>query len=192
MSSALAVVGMAGAGKSEVTRLLVERHGFASVYFGQVVLDELAARSLEPGPDAERQVREELRGEEGMAVMAARSLPRIRALLRDARTVCLDGLYSGAEQKLLAAEIELVTVAVHAPRWLRKERLSRRDVRPLSGAELDGRDLAEVGSVDKATPIALADAHLVNRGTLAELERAVAAVVDELPQMVAARLRLPH
>jgi adenylate kinase len=46
----LAVGGMPGAGKSEVTGVLVESHGFERVYFGQVVLDELSRRDLAPGP----------------------------------------------------------------------------------------------------------------------------------------------
>ena len=185
----VAVVGMAGAGKSEVAAELVREYGFERVYFGQVVLDELVARGLPPGPESEQTVREELRQTEGMDVMASRSLAAIRAALDAGRRVCIDGLYSGAEWELLAREVGLVTLAVHAPRWLRKQRASSRLERPLSGPELDDRDLAEVRNVDKATPIALADLHIVNDGSLEELSARVAALIEQLPAALEARLQ---
>lgn len=179
---------MPGAGKSEVTGVLVESHGFERVYFGQVVLDELSRRDLAPGPESEKLVREQLRADEGMAVMAARSLPRIRAALADGHRVCIDGLYSRAEWELLAHETGVVTLAVHAPRWLRKSRLAQRPGRPLTGAELDARDLAEVDRLQKAEPIALADEHLVNGGSLDDLRERVDSVIEHLADLVASRL----
>jgi dephospho-CoA kinase len=184
----LAVVGMAGAGKSEVTEMLVGSHGFERIYFGQVVLDEIAAQGLAPGAESERAVRERLRAAEGMEVMAARSLPRIRAALSNGHGVCIDGLYSGAEWQLLARDTGVITVAVHAPRCLRKSRLAERPIRPLTGAELDIRDLAEVDCLDKAKPIALADAHVVNDGSLDVLRERVESILKLLDKITAARL----
>ncbi len=185
----VAVVGMAGAGKSEVTAELVKEYGFERVYFGQVVLDEIAARGLPPGPDSERAVRETLRVAEGMDVMASRSLPAIRAGLDAGLGVCIDGLYSGAEWELLAREVGLVTLAVHAPRWLRKRRAANRPERPLAEPELDARDRAEVSNLDKATPIALADLHVVNDGSLDELRARLASLIEQLAPAVDARLQ---
>lgn len=182
---------MAGAGKSEVCDYLSSTHGFARVYFGQVVLDEVVASGMAPGPESERSVRERLRDEEGMAVMASRSLPRIRSAREQSRQVCIDGLYSGDEWRLLSDEVGLVVIAVHCPRWLRKSRLERRPVRSLSGAELDQRDLSEVKRLDKATPIALADAHLINDRDLVSLHDRVDSLVDQLPAIADARLQRP-
>jgi len=187
----LAVIGMPGAGKSEVTDVLVEVHGFERVYFGKVVLDELARRKFAPGTESEQLVREELRAAEGMGVMAERSLPHIRAALMRGDDVCVDGLYSGAEWKLLARETGVITLAVHAPRWLRKSRLAARAVRPLTDIELDTRDLAEVDQLDKAKPIALADAHLVNDGSLDDLRERVESVLEHLEWVAAARIHEP-
>jgi dephospho-CoA kinase len=117
---------MAGAGKSEVTELLVGAHGFERIYFGQVVLDEIAAQGLASGAESERIVRERLRAAEGMDVMAVRSLPRIRAALSNGQSVCIDGLYSTAEWQLLARETGVITLAVHAARSVRKSRLAAR------------------------------------------------------------------
>lgn len=185
----LAVIGMPGAGKSEVTEALVGIHGFERVYFGQVVLDELRRRELAPTAESEQLVREQLRAAEGMAVMAARSLPAINAALSEGRDVCVDGLYSSAEWELLARETGVITLAVHAPRWLRKSRLAARPVRPLTSIELDARDLAEVGRLDKAKPIALADAHLVNDGDLDDLRGRVESVIEQLARVAGARMR---
>jgi dephospho-CoA kinase len=187
----LAVVGMACAGKSEVSAQLVASYGYESVYFGQVVLDEIAAQGLQPGPQSERHVREELRRAEGMDVMARRSLGTIQAALGAGRRLCIDGLYSGAEWQLLAGKVGLVTLAVHAPRWLRKQRAASRPGRPLSAPELDERDLAEVQNVDKATPIALADLHVINDGTLDDLVARIASMMQWLPAAAGARLQPP-
>ena len=181
---------MPGAGKSQVTDLLVEGHGFERIYFGQVVLDELAGQGVPPSPAAERSAREQLRRAEGMDVMAARSLPSIREALSRTSSVCIDGLYSLAEWRLLARETGVITLAVHAPRWLRKARLAARPVRPLLGAELDARDVAEVDELQKAEPIALADAHLVNDATVDDLRRGLERVLGQLDEIGAARLRV--
>lgn len=180
---------MAGAGKSEVSRLLAGAHGFQSVYFGQVVLDELAARGLAQGAEAEQAVREALRATEGMAVMAARSLPRIRAGLASGSDICIDGLYSAAEWELLRRETAVILIAVHAPRWVRKPRLAKRPSRPLTSEEVDQRDLSEVHALDKATPIALADLHIVNDGDVGQLHARVEAALDQLDRAAAARMR---
>jgi dephospho-CoA kinase len=72
----------------------------------------------------------------------------------------------------------VVTLAVHAPRWVRKQRLASRPVRPLTSAEVDTREELEVANLDKAPPIALADLHVVNDSS-----------VDSLPERVDAALR---
>jgi dephospho-CoA kinase len=178
----LAVVGLAGTGKSEVVRHLVEERGCASVYFGSVVLDELKRRALPIKPANEQAVREALRRAEGMHVMAARSLPQIRQLRDAGLSVVIDGLYSDAERHLLQSEIgdALTILAVHAPRWLRARRLATRPVRPLTAIEMDERDDAEVRALDKATPIALADVHVVNDDDIAALKAGVARSLSPL------------
>ena len=56
----VSIVGMAGAGKSEVARLF-ERKGFVRVRFGDVTDEEVARRGLELNEENERTVRELLR-----------------------------------------------------------------------------------------------------------------------------------
>ncbi len=179
--SILAVVGLTGVGKSEATRLLVEKYSYSTVYFGGVVIDEVRRRGLAVVPDNERIVREELRAAEGMDVMAARSIEPIRKQLDDYGRVAIDGLYSTAELSLLRAKFGslLVTLAIHAPRWLRAQRLGSRSVRPLTPAEMDERDRFEIMNLDKAPPIVLADLHVVNDGTTEQLAEKIYSIVQD-------------
>lgn len=173
------VVGLAGSGKSTVCRHL-ESGGFGLVYFGGVVLAEVAKRGLERSQESERAVREELRAAEGMAVMATRSLPAIRSGIDAGTSVVIDGIYSVAEVDALGASLgkRLLTLAVHAPSALRAERMGNRDERGLSADELHRRDAAELQVLDKARPIVMADLHVVNAGTEAQLCAAVEAGLD--------------
>ena len=167
----LAVVGLAGTGKSEATGLLVQKYGYSAVYFGGIVVGEVQRRGLPLRPANERVVREELRAAEGMDAIAARSIEPIRERLNRGENVVIDGLYSTAELSRLRAEsdLDVVTLAVHAPRWLRKKRLRIRPVRPLTAKEVDERDWFELRNLDKAPPIVLADLHVVNDGTVNQL-----------------------
>jgi dephospho-CoA kinase len=63
----------------------------------------------------------------------------------------------------------LKLLAIHAPKALRYERLGKRPVRAMTAQQVDERDMFEVNNLDKAAPIALADAHVVNDGDRAEL-----------------------
>ena len=175
MASIIGLVGLSGSGKSEASRLLTEIDDLAIVYFGDVVITEVRARGLEITPDNERTVREELRASEGMAVMARRKLGEIRTALDRDGKVLIDGIYSYSELKVLRAEFdgELKIVAIHAARDIRAARLAARPVRPLTRAQMDARDDAEVENLEKAPPIALADYHVVNDGTTTELKQAL-------------------
>jgi dephospho-CoA kinase len=181
----LAVLGLTGAGKTEATRLLAARYGYRAVYFGGIVVAEVKRRGLALLPTNERAVREELRATEGMDAIAARSIQPIREHLDSGENVVIDGLYSTAELARLRAEPgwEIVTLAVHAPRWLRKKRLSDRPVRPLSATEVDERDWFELTNLDKAPPIVLSDLHVVNDTTVPQLAentyRSIKGFMDE-------------
>ncbi|ONI87599.1 hypothetical protein ALI144C_09470 [Actinosynnema sp. ALI-1.44] len=177
----LAVVGLAGTGKSRVTEQLVSKYGYTPVYFGGVVIDEVKRRELPVSPENERIVREDLRAKEGMAVMAKRSIPHVISIRQTGGIVVIDGLYSAAERTLLEESLggSMVTLAVHSSRRIRKYRVAQRPIRPLTADELDRRDEFEVTMLDKAIPIALADLHIINNGTLPELHRQIDDVLRE-------------
>ncbi len=178
MSSVIGLVGLSGTGKSEASRFLTATGKLPIVYFGDVVMTEIRARGLAVTPENERRLREELRASEGMAVMAKRKLPEIRASLASGGKALIDGIYSYSELKLLRAEFgdTLTIIAIHAARSVRASRLAKRPVRPLTRDEMDARDIAEIENLEKAPPIALADYHVVNDGTLSELETALSRI----------------
>lgn len=165
----VSIVGMAGAGKSEVARLF-ERAGFRRIRFGDVTDDQVRKRGLPLNERNERQVRELLRRELGMAAYARLNLPRIDAALEEANVV-IDGLYSWEEYVFLKDHYgdDLSIVAVWASPATRHARLGTRQVRPLAPEEAVRRDRAEIENSNKGGPIALADFVIVNESTLEEL-----------------------
>jgi dephospho-CoA kinase len=163
-------VGLAGTGKSTVVKILAEQTGAETVYFGGQVIEEVERRGLRVTEYTEREVREELRSRLGMGAIAELSLPAIRLGLGRTGRVLVDGLYGYAEFRLLEDQFETVCIlAVHASRPIRVDRLAMRPERPLSQIDIDSRDLREIEKLDKATPIALADFHIVNDDDLETL-----------------------
>ncbi|MBI3947939.1 MAG: AAA family ATPase [Armatimonadetes bacterium] len=189
MIAVLAVVGMCGSGKSEASAHLAQK-GLPRVHFGGITMEEVRRRGLLVSEANERMVREELRQRHGMAAYAILSLPKIRALVAEGRSVLIDGLYSDAELKVLQEEFpgQVFVLGVFTDKRLRYARLAARPARPLTPEEAASRDRMEVDHLEKAPPIALADAMVLNNGTVEELRAAVDAVVD--PLIVAGELRV--
>lgn len=177
---ALVVVGMCGSGKSSVAAHL-KAQGWPVIRFGEVTMRELQRRGLPVSEANERLIREELRARHGMDAYAQRLLPGIREHLARGPLV-LDGLYSWSEYKYLLAHLKerLVVLAVAAPRPLRYARLAARPERPLSKEEALSRDIAEIETLEKGGPIAMADYTIVNTGALEALEAAVDALIAAL------------
>lgn len=176
----VAIVGMAGAGKSEIARVFVE-HGFQKVRFGDITDRELEERNLERNEENERYVRQILRGEHGMAAYAKLNLPRIDSALKSSDVV-LDGLYSWEEYTLLKDHYRgrFSTVAVWASPATRHRRLSCREERPLTPGEAAGRDTAEIEQSSKGGPIAMADFVIINEGSLEDTEKQTERLIADL------------
>ncbi len=176
----IALVGMAGAGKSEVARVFAQS-GFVQVRFGDVTDEELKRRGLEINEVNERRIREQLRREQGMAAYARLNLPRIDAA-RQHSPVVVDGLYSWEEYSLLKDHYgaDLVVVAVWSSPGTRYARLGRRAHRPLTPEEAAARDRAEIENLNKGGPIAMADVTISNDSTRDDLVQAVKGVIAQL------------
>ena len=181
----IALVGLAGSGKSEAGKVL-QALGYTVVYFGGAVLEEVRRRGLEVNADNERLVREDLRRQHGMAAMAILKLPDVERLLGQGAKVAVDGLYSFAEYEMLREHLgaRLKLIAVHTPKALRYERLAARPVRPLTPEQVDQRDFFEIKNLDKGGPIAIADVHLINAEAADALHRRVEEAVAELESSV--------
>ncbi len=176
----VAIVGMAGAGKSEVARLF-EKAGFARIRFGDVTDDELRKRGQELNEENERRIREMLRQEHGMAVYAKLNLPRIESALVNSDVV-VDGLYSWEEYIFLKEHYgdSLYLVAVWSSPAIRYARLDGRRTRPLTPADTIERDRAEIEISHKGGPIAMADHIIVNESSLGDLRERTQRIIAEI------------
>jgi dephospho-CoA kinase len=154
---------MPGSGKTLCAKHL-EACGYFQFRFGGIVTDEVEARGWEINPENERIVREELRKNEGMDVMAKRALPKLHIGLETQATIVIDGLYSFSEYKTLLGEFgaDMVLLAIAAPRAERYARLAQRPDRPLTPEEAQERDWQEIERLEKGGSIAIADYTLLN------------------------------
>ena len=176
----VSIVGMTGAGKSEVARLF-EENGFIRIRFGDITDEEIRKRGLELNEENERYIRELLRKESGMSAYAILNLARID-LARKQSAVVIDGLYSWEEYTFLKAHYgeDFYVVAVWASPKTRYARLTDRSNRRLTLEEAISRDEEEIENVNKGGPIAMADFTIINESSLKELGKAVKEVISKL------------
>ena len=171
MNKIVALVGMCGSGKSVACEYL-ENIGYKKIYFGGVTLDKLKEKNLEVNPENEKVMRESLRRELGMGAYAIVLLPKIEEEVKSSNVV-LDGLYSWSELKILKEKFgdTLSVIAITCDKDLRYERISKRDIRPLTKEEAMKRDIAEIENLEKGGPIAYADYYVLNNGTVLDFHK---------------------
>jgi dephospho-CoA kinase len=187
MKKVVAIVGMAGSGKSEVARVF-QNAGFIRVRFGDVTDEEMKKRSLERNEANERHCRELLRKELGMAAYAILNRPRIDRALEKSDVVA-DGLYSWEEYLDFKKYYEdrFSVVAVYSSPPTRYARLAGRPERPLTLNEAASRDRSEIENLNKGGPIAMADYVIVNEDNLDHLLSQSRGVIAKVLKPVSVR-----
>jgi dephospho-CoA kinase len=190
MNKFVALVGMPGAGKSEVADEFI-KHGYQYIRFGQITLDEVRRRGLEPTEKNERPIREEFREQYGPGAFAILNIPKFDEALKVGNVIG-DGLYSWSEYKILKDKYgkNMVVIAVYTPPELRYERLANRAARhgadpkmkyrSFTPEEAKARDFAEIENSEKGGPIAMADYTIVNTGTIEELRAKTKKILNEM------------
>ena len=176
----VSIVGMAGAGKSEVARVFQDQ-GFTRIRFGDVTDEEIKKRGLEPTEKNERYIRELLRQEYGMAAYAKLNLLSIDLALKRGDVV-IDGLYSWEEYTFLKNHYrdDFCVMAVWASPRTRYARLTRRVNRRLTLEEAASRDKAELENTNKGGPIAMADFTIINESSLKDLQKETERIIARL------------
>jgi len=176
----VSIVGMAGAGKSEVAKVF-EESGFIRIRFGDVTDEEIKKRGLELNESNERYIRELLRKEHGMAAYAKLNLPRIDEVSKYSDIV-IDGLYSWEEYTFLKTYCgeDFYVVAVWASPGTRYIRLTARLNRHLTAEEAASRDKTEIENTNKGGPIAMADFTIVNESSLENLRKETRRIISRL------------
>jgi dephospho-CoA kinase len=176
----VAIVGMAGSGKSEAARVF-EGRGYVRVRFGDITDGEMKKRQMQLCEASERHCRELLRKEHGMAAYAILNQPRIDSALQT-NNVVADGLYSWEEYLSLKARYgkQFYLIAVYSSPATRYARLARRIQRPLTQEEAGSRDQSEIENLNKGGPIAMADFTIVNESRIEDLREQAEAILKRL------------
>lgn len=168
------IVGMPAAGKN-IARAYAESHGLIYYATGDIVRAEVKKRSVEANAGNTAKISDELRGKDGMGVTR---LALEKVLKSGAAVGFLEGMRSWPEIELIKKKADGVVVAFLAPRSLRLKRIVERGRSDDLPQVFDERDQREI-SYGTAIPIALADAYLLNTGTMDDTIRELDAIVKK-------------
>lgn len=182
MNKLIAVVGMAGSGKSIATDYL-ENKGWKKIYFGGVIYNKMREEGIEITPTSQKEYRENLRKEHGMGVVAKILKEDIKKAYSEANTV-LDGLYSWDEYLILKEEFgeNLKLICVCCDKKIRYQRIGNRKDRPFNYEEIVTRDVTEIENAAKGGPIAFADYYIFNNGDLNAYTQRLNEILDEITE----------
>lgn len=177
----IALVGLAGSGKSSAVEYLTEK-GFPKIYFGGVIYKAMDEAGIEKTWDNQQQFREEIRRREGKDFVIKRVIKNIHDLINAGQNkIVLDGLYTWSEYKFLKHEFpgQVVVIAIVTPKYLRYQRMIKRAERPMQPHEVDQRDWSEIENLEKGGPIAIADYFIINDGSLEQLHQKIDAATHD-------------
>ena len=177
----IALVGLAGSGKSSAVEYLAEK-GFPKIYFGGVIYKAMDEAGIEKTWDNQQQFREEIRRREGKDFVIKRVIKNIHDLINAGQNkIVLDGLYTWSEYKFLKHEFpgQVVVIAIVTPKYLRYQRMAKRIERPMQPHEVDQRDWSEIENLEKGGPIAIADYFIINDGSLEQLHQKIDAATHD-------------
>ena len=177
----IALVGLAGSGKSSAVEYLTEK-GFPKIYFGGVIYKAMDEAGIEKTWDNQQQFREEIRRREGKDFVIKRVIKNIHNLINAGQNkIVLDGLYTWSEYKFLKHEFpgQVVVIAIVTPKYLRYQRMAKRIERPMQPHEVDQRDWSEIENLEKGGPIAIADYFIINDGSLEQLHQKIDAATHD-------------
>jgi len=179
MKNIIAIVGMCGSGKS-IASDYFENIGYKKIYLGGITMDKLKEENLEVNPENEKMMREKLRREYGMGAYALLSIPKIEELIKTDNVV-LDGLYSWDELKILNEKYpNIKVISIVVDKKTRYERLTTREIRPLTNEEAEKRDIAEIENVAKGGPIAFADYYILNNDNMENYNKELERIKNEI------------
>jgi dephospho-CoA kinase len=174
------VAGFAGAGKTTAAKYLSNLTGGRYFYLGQTVLDEVCARGLPETRESERQVRIELRRENG-AALAIPYLNQVAECLGNGMPVFIDAIFVREEFDILRSRVpgdSARLLAINASLVIRQTRLAGRPERAFSADELRERENTELKVLGTDAVIAAADYTISNEQTFDEFYSRLAEFVD--------------
>ncbi len=180
MNKLIAVVGMAGSGKSIATDYL-EKSGWNKIYFGGVIYDNMRKEGIEITPESQKEYRENIRKKYGQGAVAYLLKDKIEEAYKTGDTV-LDGLYSWEEYEILKEKFgdKFKLICVCCDKDIRYDRIGKRVDRPFNLKEIEERDLSEIKNLAKGGPIAFSDYYIFNNGNIDEYIERLLEIIDKL------------
>lgn len=179
MNKLIAVVGMAGSGKSIATDYL-EKQGWTKIYFGGVIYDKMREENIEITPESQKEYRENIRKKYGMGAVAILLKDKIKEAYKTNNTV-LDGLYSWEEYLILKEEFKnLKLISICCDKEIRYKRIAQRKDRPFNREEIIRRDITEIENLAKGGPISIADYYIFNNKGLKDYENRLNEILKEI------------
>lgn len=179
----LALVGLAGSGKSSAVEYLTQK-GYPKIYFGGIIYRAMEVAGIPINWDSQQIFREEIREKEGKDFVVKRAIAEAHSLIAAGQKhIVLDGLYTWSEYKILKHEFpgdEMYVIAVVTPKVLRKARMAKRPERPMAPEEVDERDWAEIENLEKGGPIAVADHYIMNDSSLENLHHSLGHLIASI------------
>lgn len=167
--SIIALVGLAGSGKSEAS-LFFKSKDVPVVSYGKIINDYVDEHKLEQTEAVHSKLRVEFRQKYGNAAMSVLSQEKLKKALEKHVMVVIDDLKSWEEYQYLRdtfKDTDVYIVAMFAEKKLRYERAAKRGYRPkLYGEE---RDINELMHTNEGPTIAFADFIIVNNDSKDEL-----------------------
>lgn len=181
MNKLIAVVGMAGSGKSIATDYL-QNNGWTKIYFGGAVYDRMRKEGIEITPESQKEYRENIRKQYGMGAVAEILKFDIENAYKENNTV-LDGLYSWDEYLILKEKFpNLKLICIVCDKAIRYERIGKRVDRPFNHDEIIIRDVSEIENLAKGGPIGYADYYIFNNGNLEEYEKRLIEILNTIEE----------
>ncbi|MBI1972292.1 MAG: AAA family ATPase [Candidatus Aenigmarchaeota archaeon] len=167
----ICLVGMPGAGKGEVNKVL-ESEDIPVVVMSSVVRDEVKNRGLELNIKNLDNVAVDLREKFGKDVVARRIAKKVKEI--KSGLVCVDGIRNIEEIGILKTVGDVVIVSVSAPKKTRFGRLTKRGESrdPKNEEEFKWRERKQV-DFGMAEVIEMADYEIVNDASLERLKNKV-------------------
>lgn len=178
----LAIVGLAGSGKSTAAEYMKEQN-YPHVYFGGVVLRAMEKAGMEINAENEKIMRHKLREDFGKDVIINEIVEQINGLISAGqKRIIADGLYTWTEYKLLKknfpGQVKVIALVPH--KEIRHKRISNRKNRAFSQQEIIDRDYNEIELLEKGGPIAMADYFIVNKGSEIQTRRKLDKILREI------------
>lgn len=166
----IAIVGLAGSGKSEASKFFEKVKKLPVISFGNIINEYVDKQKLTHDEETHKRIREELRATHGMEAMALLSKNKIEGALMQSSIGVIDHLQSWEEYLFLKnvfPKVKIYLLAIIADKKTRYRRISKRGYRShLYGEE---RDINELSGANKGPAIAFADFFVKNNYSIEDL-----------------------